>query len=91
LVEDAGEINTKYRRDDRRGHAAWLDWPWKLHRIAGGSEPESMTIELYNLEADPQETTNVAAANPELIGSLGKDLETWRGSVIDSLNGKDYE
>ena len=90
LVEAAGEISTKYRRDDRRGHAAWLDWPWKLHQIAGGSD-ESVTVELYNLEADPQETKNVAAANPQQLQSLGKELEAWRRSVIDSLNGNDYQ
>jgi hypothetical protein len=41
-------------KSDLRGHSAWADWPWKLHRI----QPQTgakVTWELYQLEDDPQE------------------------------------
>ncbi|MGE5482860.1 MAG: sulfatase family protein [Bacteroidota bacterium] len=43
---------------------------WKL---IPGTGPQS--DELYNLEADPGEGTNVAAANPSIVGIMKKTLE----------------
>ena len=34
-------------------------------------------FELYNLDADPLETRNVAAASPEQVRRLRKDLVAW--------------
>jgi arylsulfatase A-like enzyme len=91
LVADAAQIKTTYPRDKHPGHAAWLDWPWKLHHIGGGKkQPDKLTIELYNLEEDPMETTNLVAAHPQRVRTMRKDLDTWMESVIDSLNGNDY-
>lgn len=76
----------QFKRDVAKGHAAWTDWPWKLHRING------KRYELYNLEQDPQETKNLIDA-PELAGrikSMDTKLRAWMRSMIDSLNGKDY-
>ena len=39
----------KFPEASAKGHAAWKDWPWKLHRISG------KTFELYNLADDPTE------------------------------------
>ena len=92
LMEDAAEIKTRYPRDKYPGHAAWLDWPWKLHHIGSGkTQTEPATTELYNLADDPMETKDVAAANPERVQAMQEALHTWMGSVIDSLNGDDYE
>ena len=38
LAADAGKIQTQYPEDSFPGHAAWTDWPWKLHRIQGGGQ-----------------------------------------------------
>ena len=69
-----------------KGHAAWNDWPWKLHRING------QKYELYNLEKDPMEATDLSR-NPEYaerFNGMKSELNTWMTSVVRSLNGKDY-
>ena len=68
------------------GHAAWNDWPWKLHRINGTK------YELYNLVDDPMETKD-RSSDPDQqarLGRMKKDLDGWMRSVVRSLNGKDY-
>lgn len=68
------------------GHAAWNDWPWKLHRIQG------RRFELYNLAEDPMETRD-RSADPQLQARLERmkqELDEWMRSVVRSLNGADY-
>ena len=104
LCRDAGEITKTYPHDKFPGHSAWLDWPWKLHRIdvvkkqnkkkKGDNPPAdqaaAITIELYDLADDPMETTDLAAQNPDRVKKMRAELERWLGSVVDSLNGDDY-
>jgi arylsulfatase A-like enzyme len=85
---DAALIRTQYPVDAFPGHAAWLDWPWKLHRIENGKG--EVRVELYNLEEDAGETDNRAERNPERIRAMKPELEVWLASVVRSLNGKDY-
>ncbi len=85
---DAGKITTQYPEDSFPGHAAWLDWPWKLHRI---EKKGPAKIELYNLADDPQESRDLAARDPDRARALRGRLEAWLLSVVRSLNGKDYE
>lgn len=68
------------------GHAAWNDWPWKLHRINGD------TFELYNLADDPMETTDLSKrpAHRQRLERMKNELDFWMRSVIRSLNGEDY-
>lgn len=73
---------------DFPGHAAWLAWPWKLHKVPLDSG--EFRWELYNLEDDPDETNDVAAANPDLVTRLRAALELWQASVAKSLAGDDY-
>lgn len=87
LLPDAGKIIKKYPIDTLPGHAAWLDWPWKLHRIQGETK---VSYELYNLAADPDEKTDLAASEPGRVKSMKPELEAWQVSVIRSLNGEDY-
>lgn len=47
-------------------------------------------FELYDLEADPQETKDLSAEKPELLAKLKKDWQTWNESVDASFAGKDY-
>ena len=46
--------------------------------------------ELFDVRADPAETTNVIAAHPEVAQRLEQQLRTWQQSVLTSLTGADY-
>jgi arylsulfatase A-like enzyme len=85
---DAAEIKKKYSAEQLPGHAAWLDWPWKLHRIENKGEAG---FELYNLVDDPGEQNDVAARHPERVDQMKARLERWQQAVIRSHNGVDYQ
>ncbi len=70
-----------------RGHAAWLDWPWKLHRI---EQKGKVRFALYQLERDPDESRDLASRHPERVEAMRRDLEAWQESVLRSWEGKDY-
>ena len=89
-MEDAGEIKDQVPAGTRNGHAAWTDWPWKLHRIAG-TKGRDATYELYNLAQDPMETSNLAGRQAGRVDAMAEALDAWMGSVVNSLNGRDYE
>jgi arylsulfatase A-like enzyme len=84
---DAGKIVKKYPEDTFPGHAAWLDWPWKLHRV---ETKKGVRLELYNLVRDPQEKNNLVVQNAERVSKMKAQLEKWLKSVVRSLNGEDY-
>ena len=86
---DAGSLEKKYDPGRLVGHAAWLDWPWKLHRKQGNPE-QTPVFELYNLEVDPMEANDLAGDRGERAGAMRAQLEDWQRSVIGSLNGGDY-
>ena len=85
---DAAKIDKIYPTDSFPGHAAWLDWPWKLHRIQ--SKDEKITLELYNLLKDPNEQNNLVEIKSDQAVSMSVQLESWLISVVNSLNGEDY-
>jgi arylsulfatase A-like enzyme len=80
------------------GHAALLDWPYKLHLHAverrnatGGKNPIVIpTPLLYDLSRDSRETADLAAAQPERVAKMTAALEAWQASVEKSLAGADY-
>jgi hypothetical protein len=99
---NAGKITKQYPKNTFPGHAAWLDWPWKLHRI---ETKKGMKLELYNLIEDPEERKDLTALrksvrgrltaesqgqNSERVKSMKARLEEWQRSVVRSLNGEDY-
>jgi arylsulfatase A-like enzyme len=86
---DAATIGAPVSLTEFPGHAAWLDWPWKLHRIENKKSHE-VTWELYNLASDPDESTVLLAEQPERVPEMQKNLEDWLESVARSLNGEDY-
>jgi arylsulfatase A-like enzyme len=85
---DAGQITRVYPADSLPGHAAWLDWPWKLHRI---EVPGTTRYELYRLDDDPMEASDLSERNQEQLQKMKAELEAWQRSVIRSLNGEDYK
>ena len=88
ILRNAGKIERQYPRDRFPGHAAWLDWPWKLHRIE--AEGGKVTLELYNLAEDAGEQADRSAAEAGRVTRMRTELEKWLGSVTASLNGDDY-
>tara|TARA_R110000850_G_scaffold54619_1_gene130003 strand:- start:248 stop:1657 length:1410 start_codon:yes stop_codon:yes gene_type:complete len=86
LLKNVEEFPTLIR-GDYGGHAAWNEWPWKLHRIQKG---DSVTIELYHLVNDPMETTDLVSQETKRAARMQKALEQWQSSVYDSWEGKDY-
>ena len=88
--KDAHEVKGGYPQDTFPGHAAWLDWPWKLHRIEKKGGKGNVRLELYNLAEDPMEKTTVADAHADRAAAMRKALEAWQTSVVRSLNGEDY-
>jgi arylsulfatase A-like enzyme len=85
---EAGEITKQYPLDSFPGHAAWLDWPWKLHRIH--SKKGDVKFELYNLADDPTEQNDLVTRDTDRVNSMKSQLQTWLVSVVNSLNGRDY-
>lgn len=84
---DAGKVTRKHPPDSLPGHAAWLAWPWKLHRIERKGQAR---LELYNLARDPMEKQDLSAGQADRVEAMKADLEAWQKSVVRSLNGEDY-
>lgn len=82
------KIEEEYPQGPYPGHAAWLDWPWKLHRIQ--EEDEAPTFELYDLAEDPNEQNDLLSPSSDRFQSMSAALEAWQASVVQSLNGADY-
>lgn len=78
----------EFEKTDLRGHAAWNDWPWKLHRIE--KKPGTVAWELYRLDEDPMEASNLLEAHPERVAGMRESLEAWQVSVLESWEGADY-
>ncbi len=85
---DAPSTEKQYAENSFPGHAAWLDWPWKLHRIH--NESKEVRLELYNLQKDPQEQSDIGPKHSARRQRMLGELEQWQTSVMQSLNGKDY-
>ena len=65
-----------------------LDGGGRVRPPEGGwpeGSPHGRLTLLYDLEADPGETTNVAASHPEIVGRLGQAIEVWRKDHVDPI------
>ena len=49
---------------------------------AGDSQPVAKNWELFDLKADPGETTNVAAEHPEVAARLEAAYDRWWAEVV---------
>jgi len=85
---DDYQIRSRYSLDTMKGHSAWLDYPWKLHRISDGSG--NILWELYRLDEDPQESENLIKKEEVKASKMKTALEEWQKSVVRSMNGEDY-
>lgn len=63
-------------RDDEVLNFAVLDGDWKLY-TEQTPDLQQLNLALYNLEADPFESQNVAVDQAEVVGRLQKALEEW--------------
>jgi arylsulfatase A-like enzyme len=61
---------------DHSPNVAMRDGRWKLLVNADGSG-----VELYDILADPKETTNLAERNPEVTARLKEAALAWRRSL----------
>ena len=70
------------------GRAALVDNRYKILSLnINAAEPK---FELYDLEADPSEKTDIFAAKPDVARRLREALIAWNESVKASVAGKDY-
>ncbi len=68
------------------GRGALIDNRYKLLTQSIGKG----TYELYDLEADPNETTNVAERQPAVLKRMRQAFEAFNRSVEASVAGRDY-
>ncbi|HUT95303.1 MAG TPA: sulfatase-like hydrolase/transferase [Thermoguttaceae bacterium] len=84
---------TNYRHpvaktEDFGGDAAWTDNRFKL--VTGRPRRGEPRTELFDLVADPKETTNIAEEHPDVVERMRGQLHQWQRSVEQSLTGADY-
>ncbi|PHS01809.1 MAG: N-acetylgalactosamine 6-sulfate sulfatase [Blastopirellula sp.] len=78
--------------------SALSDNRYKLYRAGGQKNAKAVkekqakpvTLELYDLLADPGETNNIAGKHPEIVASMLKQLIAWQESCAESDAEKDY-
>ena len=70
--------------NDTRGSQklCWIEDRWKLLSNLDGSEDM-----LFDLDADPAESNNLAARQPRIVSALRAKLEQWRASCTRSRQG----
>lgn len=68
------------------GRIALIDNDLKIVR----NDAEGETYEVFDLAADPNETTDISAERPEEATRLREAVEAWNASVEASANGADY-
>lgn len=68
------------------GRAAWIDNHMKLltNDISSGE------FELYDLNSDSAEASDLAQQRPDVVARMKQQLLAWNASVDDSFAGKDY-
>ncbi len=75
---------------DYHGPRVMLGNRYKLVLHDGKGE-DATKVELFDLQADPAEETDLAEKEPAIVKSMQTDLRAWQLSVLKSLTGADYE
>ena len=80
---------------DFGGEAAWTDTRFNLvvaeSRTGAKKKATSNAgVQLFDLTADPKETTDIAARHPDVVQRMRAELAAWQRSVERSLSGADY-
>ena len=73
-----------YANQGGKPGGAWRDSRWKLVEFY-----ENQRRELFDLQADPSESRNLALDQPDRVASMAKALEAWRketGAVMPTPN-----
>jgi len=70
---------------ESQNRVALIDNAYKLY-----SRDRGETFELFHLEDDPSERTDIAANHPELVQRMRSTLSAWRASCARSARGSDY-
>ncbi len=95
LVKFAGNFRTRNFRNyhqppikeaDYGGARVWLAGRYKLV-IPSKADRKP---ELYDLQIDPAEKTNIVEEKPALYSRMARELRLWQSSVLSSLREKDY-
>lgn len=74
--------------DDSLGPRAIIDGRFKL--VIHEQKTAGPKHELFDLDADPAEKTNLMEQQPALANKLQTRLQDWQKSVVRSLTGMDY-
>ena len=70
-----------------QNNAAWMTHRYKLLRTG---KPGKAQFQLFDLLADPGETTDLSQDHPELVKQYRRNLEAWIQSCDNSSQGNDY-
>ncbi|MHB9007433.1 MAG: N-acetylgalactosamine-6-sulfatase, partial [Limisphaerales bacterium] len=73
---------------DYLGPRSIIEGRFKL--VLHGAGSGGLKRELFDLEADPAETTNLLERQPDRVERLQAQLLAWQNSVLKSLTGADY-
>jgi arylsulfatase A-like enzyme len=82
-------IYSDISEEDFQGERVIMKDQYKL--IVEGDTPNEKGYELYDIQNDPAETTNLADEYPEMVDEMAADLRKWQESVLNSLTGADYK
>ncbi len=75
---------------DSGRRSAWMEDRYKLVRREGIELIEGEDrYELYDLRADPGESEDLAAAQPERVAAMTTELEAWRRACDEELRARD--
>ncbi|MEQ8790899.1 MAG: sulfatase-like hydrolase/transferase [Pirellulaceae bacterium] len=79
---------TTITEQDFGGARVIRDNRYKL--VVHGPADGKQTTELFDLDEDPAEKTNLVEAKPQIAKRLEEQLRAWQQSVLESLTGADY-